>query len=255
MLISLPRIKVSLEPDVWMTVSLIFKSKSAFITSLKIFQRITFSPPRILLQDTSAPLWNFSSSGESTWQAPREPCISYDIPLCYKSIRLFFAKPSWISMNRVCMRRPWTFKRIRELLSRLSIASVDGDQHLSAVAFSTLLGFSLQGIWRNNWSNTLDSELLGDISWYQESKEAGEPQESALSPKKFLNHVRCYSLPVIFLTMKIRREHKKLPRSNAACGQLTLLTGGKEFMYAYEGSRSPHASAPHWNPHGFRRKE
>ena len=29
---------------------------------------------------------------------------------------------------------------------------------------------------------------------------------------------------------------------------------GKKFMYAYDGSRSPHACALHWNPPGFRKK-
>ena len=29
---------------------------------------------------------------------------------------------------------------------------------------------------------------------------------------------------------------------------MTLLTKGKKFTYAYEGSSSPHASALHWNP-------
>ena len=48
--------------------------------------------------------------------------------------------------------------------------------------------------------------------------------------------------PVIFLTMKVRREHRTLTHSNAACHQLTLLIGGKKFTHAFEGSRSPHAS-------------
>ena len=50
---------------------------------------------------------------------------------------------------------------------------------------------------------------------------------------------------VIFLTMKIRREHKTLPHSNAACHKLTLLSGGKKFTHAYEGKKSPHGSALH----------
>ena len=32
------------------------------------------------------------------------------------------------------------------------------------------------------------------------------------------------------------------------------MTGGKKFTYAYDGSRSPHASNRHWNPPGFRKK-
>ena len=50
---------------------------------------------------------------------------------------------------------------------------------------------------------------------------------------------------VIFLTMRIRREHQTLPHSNAVCYQLTLLIGGKKFTYAYEDSRSPHANVLH----------
>ena len=42
-----------------------------------------------------------------------------------------------------------------------------------------------------------------------------------------LNHVHCCSCSVIFLTMKVWREHYTLPHSNAACHQLMLSTGGK----------------------------
>ena len=43
--------------------------------------------------------------------------------------------------------------------------------------------------------------------------------------------------------------------SNAACHQLTLLTGRMKFTDAYEGSRLPHASMLHWNPPGFHKKK
>ena len=47
-------------------------------------------------------------------------------------------------MKRAFIRRPWTFIRMHEFFSRLSIASVD----LSEVVFSALVGFSLStGIW------------------------------------------------------------------------------------------------------------
>ena len=72
--------------------------------------------------------------------------------------------------------------------------------------------------------------------------------------KKKSDKVRCSSSSVIFLTMKNRREHWTLLHSNAACHQLTLLTGGKKFTYAYEGPRSPYASALHWNSAGFRKQ-
>ena len=50
--------------------------------------------------------------------------------------------------------------------------------------------------------------------------------------------------------MKIRREHWTQSHSNVACHQVTLLT-----WKAYEGTSSPHASALHWNPPGFRKKK
>ena len=55
---------------------------------------------------------------------------------------VFFCETWWISMKRACMRRPWTFIRMREFF-RLSIASVDGKYHLSEVVFSALVGLSL----------------------------------------------------------------------------------------------------------------
>ena len=50
-----------------------------------------------------------------------------------KNIRYFFTKPLWISMKRVCMRRPWTLIHMCKFFTRLSIASVDCKQHLSEV--------------------------------------------------------------------------------------------------------------------------
>jgi hypothetical protein len=47
-------------------------------------------------------------------------------------------------MKCACIRRPWTFICMREFFSCLSIASVDGKQHLSEVVFSALIGFSLR---------------------------------------------------------------------------------------------------------------
>ena len=67
--------------------------------------------------------------------------------LVYYSVRkvwdlIFFAKTWWISIKRTCTRRPWTFIRMREF-SALSIAPAYGQQHLSEVVFSALVGFSL----------------------------------------------------------------------------------------------------------------
>ena len=54
--------------------------------------------------------------------------------------------------------------------------------------------------------------------------------------------------PVSWCTTKILRKHETLPHSNAACHQLTLLTGWKKFMHA------PQASALPWNRPGFLKK-
>jgi hypothetical protein len=48
--------------------------------------------------------------------------------------------------------------------------------------------------------------------------------------------------PVIFLTMKIL---KKSQNTTTLKCYLTLLKGGEKNIHAYEGSKSPHASAPH----------
>ena len=70
--------------------------------------------------------------------------LYFNIPLYQKSIRpYFFAKTWWISMKRACMRQPWTLICMRKLFSCLSIASVDGKQHLSEIVFSALVEFSL----------------------------------------------------------------------------------------------------------------
>ena len=46
-------------------------------------------------------------------------------------------------MKRACMRRPETFIHMRDFFSVLSIASVDGKQHLSEILFIAIVGFSL----------------------------------------------------------------------------------------------------------------
>ena len=45
-----------------------------------------------------------------------------------------------------------------------------------------------------------------------------------------LMQYRCFSRSAIFLAMKNQQKHYTLPHSNAACQQLTLSTGGKNFM-------------------------
>ena len=51
-------------------------------------------------------------------------------------------------MKHACMRWIWTFLRMHEFSYLLSIASVDGKQHLSEVVFSALVWFSLYGKWQ-----------------------------------------------------------------------------------------------------------
>ena len=102
------------------------------------------------------------------------------IPLLEKYPTLIFYE-NLVDLNEVRMHEAtlnldthaWVF-------FRLSIASVDGKQHLSVVVFSALVGFSMQGKWRNVTFLALDSDVFGDISLYQESKEHGKPQESGV---------------------------------------------------------------------------
>ena len=55
--------------------------------------------------------------------------------------------------------------------------------------------------------------------------------------------------------MKIWQEHLTLTHTNAACHQLMLLTGGKKFTHACEGSNLPHASTFNWNTPCFHKKK
>ena len=116
------------------------------------------SNPDIAITDISEKWRNppdhkhFAYSGEFTWN------ILYFILYCCHRFTFvfdlfflffFFAKTWSISMKLAYMKRPWTFIRMRES-SPASIASVDGKEHLSEVMFSALVGFSLQGTWRND---------------------------------------------------------------------------------------------------------
>ena len=61
---------------------------------------------------------------------------------------------------------------MREFLSRLSIALVDGKQHSSQVVFSALVGISLLEKVSDLWARTARSSMEP----YQESKEPGKRQ-------------------------------------------------------------------------------
>ena len=64
---------------------------------------------------------------------------------------------------------------MREFFSRLSIASVDGKQHLSEVVFSSLVGFSLRMTERFGFRDSTNSDpdfkntlITNDESWVYE---------------------------------------------------------------------------------------
>ena len=56
-------------------------------------------------------------------------------------------------------------------------------------------------------------------------------------------------------SLQWKSDENKIPHSNTACHQLTLLTGGKKFTHAYGGSRTPHACMLLWNPPDFHKRK
>ena len=91
-------------------------------------------------------------------------------------------------MIHACMRRPWT-------LIRMPIVSVGGNQHLSEVVFSVLVGFSVAVIMSSLlWSRfPFDDLLRGRRGPYREGKEPGSlpkvwVQCEALSWRQNLSH-------------------------------------------------------------------
>ena len=132
------------------------------------------------------------------------------------------------------------------ILSRLSIASVDGKQHLSEVRFSSRRIFIVRKMTGSgSYPYTQDSSLV--IMVFMKS--------GSLFLECSMSWVYGYDPePIIFLTMEIR-EHYTLPHSNAACHQQMLLTSGRKFTHVFEGSRSSHIIALHWNPPGLCKKK
>ena len=127
------------------------------------------------------------------------------------------------------MRQPWTIIRICEFFCPLSIASVDDKQHLSEVDF------------------------FGDILWYQECKKPGKPKESGFSPKKSESSALLQSFRHFHYNENPTRA-LNTTSLNCRLPSTDDTNRREKFTYPYEGSRSPHASALHWDPSGFRKK-
>ena len=103
-----------------------------------------------------------------------------------KNLSLFsFGKTSWISMKPACSGRSWTLIRMLEFLSCLSIASVDGKQHLSEVVFSALSDFRYKEDDETTGTAHLMLTFFSDIRWCQENNEPSEPLEGF--PQKSMN--------------------------------------------------------------------
>ena len=152
----------------------------------------------------------------------------------------------WISMKHTCMRWPWT-SCMREFFPCLSIASVDGKQHLNEVVFSALRFSLMTVIWFPGcirtprtryqwlwcswgrahclWSPTCPGCIC--MTWKSNCFIIFSPDEST---KHYLTQM--------LLVINWR-----------------YWQAGKKFMHVYEYSRSLHASALHWNPLGFHEKK
>ena len=89
------------------------------------------------------------------------------------------------------------------IFSHLSIASVDGKQHLIEVVFSDFSDLYCKETDGTTGAAHLIQTFFSDISWYQESKDPCEPQEFGFSPKT-LNQVRgmCWSIVVLSFSLQ-----------------------------------------------------
>ena len=133
------------------------------------------------------------------------------------------------------------------ILSCLSIASVDGKQHLSEVVLSALVGFSLEGKWRNDWNSALDSDSFDEkpdscgssgslLSWYQEV--LPKQSESSALLHSFRNFPYNGNLTWALNTTSLKCW---LPSTEAVDRR--------------KNWKSRPESALHWNPSSFRKKE
>ena len=95
--------------------------------------------------------------------------------------------------------------------------------------------------------------FLAMISWYQGSKEPGEPQESGFSPKKSESSALLQSFHHFPYNENQTRTLNTTSLKCCLSSTDAIDRQGKKFTHVYEGSRSPYASALHWNPPGFRK--
>jgi hypothetical protein len=85
--------------------------------------------------------------------------------VCYKSICPCFAKTGGFQWSSLALEPPYTCVNF----SCLSIASIDGEQHLSEVVFSALVGFSkIQTITKEYYRDVL--HCLRDAVWHKRSE-------------------------------------------------------------------------------------
>ena len=152
-------------------------------------------------------------------------------------------------MKRRCMTRPWTFICMPDSSSRLSIASVDGKQHLSEVVLSVLIGFSVYWKWSNDlvygmYLYTQDQSPVIMVFMKSESLFV----ESSMSCESWIRKSS------FSLQWKSNKSTKNTLLK--CCLPLTDAVDSRgKFTHAYGGWKSPHTSALHWNPPGFRKKK
>ena len=92
------------------------------------------------------------------------------------------------------------------IFSRLSIASVDHKQNFCKILFSSLVRYSSYRYWRMTGAAHLTFLVKNQTPVVHQAPYSPDIRRYR---QKSLNQVRCSSRSVIFLTMKIRREHQR----------------------------------------------
>ena len=159
-------------------------------------------------------------------------------------------------MKCTCTRRSWTFIRIREFFSCLSIASVDGKQHLSEVVFSALVGFFIV---------TKMAERLEQRTWLRLWAKNKTPavRPAPYSPdirrhrqKKVWTKCTAPVVPSFSLQWKFDESTKHYLSKMLLAINWVYWQAREKFLYAYESSWWSHARVGllHWNPSGFHKR-